>query len=251
MSKVPHQGHLRPLEAAISGVFSDLAAGDTTVGSGPTWMPVRRSETTSPGTSRPSRLPVRWPASIPPANRSRYVRPLTTTWGASRWIGTGAARSRVSGRAAKSSAPGCTGLIVSQQLAVGGGDWRGIGGCQRRGGPVRTGSAGDRYESSSGRRPGTNPAHPVAGGRRGAHPRGVGGFGRSPTASGSVGPAADPALVALLIAVAALRRCESRGGHFRTDFPASDAVFRQRHTLTLDTALHAAREIAVRDLRYA
>jgi L-aspartate oxidase len=68
---------------------------------------------------------------------------------------------------------------------------------------------------------------------------------------GSVGPAADPALVALLIAVAALRRCESRGGHFRTDFPASDAAFRQRHTLTLDTALHAAREIAGRDLRYA
>ena len=32
-------------------------------------------------------------------------------------------------------------------------------------------------------------------------------------------PAADPALVAMLIAVAALRRRESRGGHFRSDFP--------------------------------
>nr|WP_294550258.1 L-aspartate oxidase [uncultured Rhodopila sp.] len=68
---------------------------------------------------------------------------------------------------------------------------------------------------------------------------------------GSGDPAADPALVALLIAVAALRRCESRGGHFRSDFPASDAAFRQRRTLTLDTALHAAREIASRDCCYA
>jgi L-aspartate oxidase len=68
---------------------------------------------------------------------------------------------------------------------------------------------------------------------------------------GSTVPAADPALVAMLIAVAALRRCESRGGHFRSDFPASDAAFRQRHTLTLDTALHAARETASSDLRYA
>jgi L-aspartate oxidase len=68
---------------------------------------------------------------------------------------------------------------------------------------------------------------------------------------GSVDPAADPALVALLIAVGALRRCESRGGHFRSDFPASDKAFRQRHTLTLDTALHEAREITSRDRCYA
>jgi L-aspartate oxidase len=68
---------------------------------------------------------------------------------------------------------------------------------------------------------------------------------------GSTDPAADPALVALLIAVAALRRCESRGGHFRSDFPASDAAFRQRRTLTLDTALRAARELAIRDRCYA
>ncbi len=33
------------------------------------------------------------------------------------------------------------------------------------------------------------------------------------------GPAADPAAVALLIATAALRRGESRGGHWRRDFP--------------------------------
>jgi L-aspartate oxidase len=68
---------------------------------------------------------------------------------------------------------------------------------------------------------------------------------------GTTDSAADPALVALLIAVGALRRCESRGGHFRSDFPASDKAFRQRHTLTLDTALHEAREITSRDRCYA
>jgi L-aspartate oxidase len=60
----------------------------------------------------------------------------------------------------------------------------------------------------------------------------------------SPGPAADPALVAMLIAVAALCRCESRGGHFRADFPASDDTLRARSRLTLQTALDVAREIA-------
>jgi L-aspartate oxidase len=67
----------------------------------------------------------------------------------------------------------------------------------------------------------------------------------------SAGPAADPALVALLIAAAALRRWKSRGGHFRSDFPASNEAFRERRTLTLDAALDAAREIANGHLRYA
>jgi len=39
-----------------------------------------------------------------------------------------------------------------------------------------------------------------------------------PLAKGS-GAAADPALVGLMIAVAAYRREESRGGHYRSDFP--------------------------------
>ncbi len=34
------------------------------------------------------------------------------------------------------------------------------------------------------------------------------------------GPASDPAIVALLIAVFASLRAESRGAHARTDFPA-------------------------------
>lgn len=42
------------------------------------------------------------------------------------------------------------------------------------------------------------------------------------------GTAADPALVALLIATAALRREESRGGHWRSDFPASSPGWRCR-----------------------
>jgi len=62
--------------------------------------------------------------------------------------------------------------------------------------------------------------------------------------AGSDKPVADPALVALMISVAALRRRESRGGHFRSDFPLSDVATTERRTLTLATALQAAREIA-------
>jgi L-aspartate oxidase len=41
---------------------------------------------------------------------------------------------------------------------------------------------------------------------------------------------------AKLIAVAALNRLESRGGHFRTDFPAEEADWKRRTILTLDQA---------------
>jgi L-aspartate oxidase len=54
--------------------------------------------------------------------------------------------------------------------------------------------------------------------------------------------AADPALVGLMIAVAAQRREESRGGHFRSDFPntlPSSAL----STITLTEALDAARDL--------
>ena len=54
----------------------------------------------------------------------------------------------------------------------------------------------------------------------------------------------DPALVGLMIAVAALRREESRGAHSRTDFPRHDPAFAQSLTLRLDDALTAARELA-------
>ncbi|WP_027055637.1 L-aspartate oxidase [Mesorhizobium erdmanii] len=55
--------------------------------------------------------------------------------------------------------------------------------------------------------------------------------------------AADPAAVGLMIAIAALLRQESRGAHYRTDFPDHGVVAR-RSRLTLDQALATAREFA-------
>jgi L-aspartate oxidase len=65
--------------------------------------------------------------------------------------------------------------------------------------------------------------------------------GLYPLASGH-NAAADPALVGLMIAVAAWRREESRGGHFRSDFPyvLPSAV---PSTISLADALNAARDI--------
>jgi L-aspartate oxidase len=54
---------------------------------------------------------------------------------------------------------------------------------------------------------------------------------------------ADPAAVALMICVAALRREESRGAHARVDFP-DKAQQPARPSLTLAEALRAARELA-------
>jgi L-aspartate oxidase len=65
--------------------------------------------------------------------------------------------------------------------------------------------------------------------------------GLYPIASGH-SAAADPALVGLMIAVAAWRREESRGGHFRSDFayvlPAAVPS-----TISLTEALDAARNV--------
>ncbi len=63
-----------------------------------------------------------------------------------------------------------------------------------------------------------------------------------PMASGE-GPQADPAIVALLVAVATCRRTESRGAHFRTDFPERADIAR-RSRLTLDEALETVRVLA-------
>lgn len=59
----------------------------------------------------------------------------------------------------------------------------------------------------------------------------------------SSGAASDPAAVGLMIAVMALRRTESRGGHHRTDFPQRHALAR-RARIRLDEAIAAAAELA-------
>ncbi|PPQ27135.1 hypothetical protein CCR94_20910, partial [Rhodoblastus sphagnicola] len=47
---------------------------------------------------------------------------------------------------------------------------------------------------------------------------------------------------ALLIAAAAQKRRESRGGHFRTDYPQADPAQAQRSDITLNEALALARD---------
>jgi L-aspartate oxidase len=58
------------------------------------------------------------------------------------------------------------------------------------------------------------------------------------------GLTSDPAIVGLMIAVAALQREESRGAHFRTDFPQRSSTAR-RSLLRLDEAVDAARHLAI------
>ncbi len=65
----------------------------------------------------------------------------------------------------------------------------------------------------------------------------------TPLATGG-GPAADPALVALMMTVAARRREESRGAHFRADFPGQ-ALQAHPSLLTLDEALSAAADLTI------
>ncbi|RVA24439.1 L-aspartate oxidase [Mesorhizobium sp. M7D.F.Ca.US.004.03.1.1] len=55
--------------------------------------------------------------------------------------------------------------------------------------------------------------------------------------------AADPAAVGLMVAIAALQRRESRGAHYRTDFP-DHAPEARRSEIILEAALGLARELA-------
>jgi L-aspartate oxidase len=52
----------------------------------------------------------------------------------------------------------------------------------------------------------------------------------------------DAATAGLLIAVSALRRMESRGGHYRSDWPGPDLRQASRSRLDLATAMDTARE---------
>jgi L-aspartate oxidase len=49
---------------------------------------------------------------------------------------------------------------------------------------------------------------------------------------------------ALLVTASAYLRRESRGGHFRTDFPFADPARAHRSVITLDEALRLARGVA-------
>ena len=63
--------------------------------------------------------------------------------------------------------------------------------------------------------------------------------------------AAAPAQVALMIAAAARAREESRGGHFRTDFPAHDPALATRRPITLGEALDLAEALPGKARRIA
>ncbi len=56
----------------------------------------------------------------------------------------------------------------------------------------------------------------------------------------------DPALVAVMIAVAALERTESRGGHYRLDWPHTDAAQASSRARTLTDALRIADSVLAR-----
>jgi len=58
------------------------------------------------------------------------------------------------------------------------------------------------------------------------------------------GAASDPATVGLVIAVAALARTESRGGHWRSDFPVAAVAQATRSVFHLDEVLALARRTA-------
>ncbi len=60
--------------------------------------------------------------------------------------------------------------------------------------------------------------------------------------------AAQPARVALMIAVAAFQRRESRGGHWRSDFPAAVGDEARRSRFHLNEALMLAHDIAAEPL---
>ena len=65
------------------------------------------------------------------------------------------------------------------------------------------------------------------------------------------GPQSDPALVALMIVVSALDRRESRGGHFRTDWPEADPWQAKSWSLTLADAFRMAEYAAAQRVKIA
>jgi succinate dehydrogenase/fumarate reductase flavoprotein subunit len=72
--------------------------------------------------------------------------------------------------------------------------------------------------------------------RLGAWHRGIADAGGAARRSRQARRLASLITVGLLIARAALRRTESRGGHFRADFPARDDLHLRRHVSDLQPA---------------
>ena len=56
------------------------------------------------------------------------------------------------------------------------------------------------------------------------------------------------ATAALMVTAAALKREESRGGHFRSDFPKTDTKQAQRTFITLDEARRIANDVTADEL---
>lgn len=65
------------------------------------------------------------------------------------------------------------------------------------------------------------------------------------------GPASDPATVGLVVATAALLRTESRGGHWRSDFPVAEVAQATRRVLHLADVEAIARRIAANSASFA
>ena len=167
------------------------------------------------------------------------------TWAEFRSISPGAPRSRVSGPAARPPAPAFMARTVSPAIPCSK-RWSADALSPKTFWRPRLSAAASRLSTTQARAP-ADPA-PVrkilsraAGVLRDGEALREAAAALLPLASAD-GAASDPALVGLMIVIAALRRRESRGAHARTDFPAHAAQAR-RTTLRLGDALDAAREL--------
>ena len=245
MADVPG-AELAPRDVVARAIWRHRAAGHRVFLDART-QPGRISRSAFPSSARSAG----WPGSIPRRNRSRYGPRRITTWAASPWTAPAAAPSPDCGPAARSPHRAARRQPARQQLA------------DRSRSSARAGSPRASPARPPGRRrrrpPTQLPAPSDPSIVRPILSQGLGvlrdrGRDRTrgaehcyPLATGR-GAAADPALVGLMIAVAAFRREESRGGHYRIDFPDTlpAAV---PSSISLVDALGAAREIVETETR--
>ena len=220
----------------------------------------RRSAPTSPGSFPPSSSCARSTASTRAASPCPWPRPRTTTWGAWSWTTAAARRCPASGPAARSRAPACTGPTAWPATR-----------CSRRwsseaawprtsGDALETGAASGRPRPSARPPPRPRALHSILF----APPRRPSGSGRScgrsvgllreeqglASAVAEIGrwalaladersEAASLVTAASLVAQAALARRESRGSHFRLDYPELDPRWQRRQVLIAPAAAAA------------